>query len=484
MKKISFIFIFLTILFTVSIVNAEEVNVITRLRDVEGYTGETVSTEIIVQNSQSISDEFSVDVWPAYWNGISVVSDKPRIKISANSNETVKLYFSIPRDADEMIIPYNITVKSVINKTISTLQIINLKVKRTVPIYISEVKAVENCCLIKPGESVKIEILVSNSGNYVYMDASLNTKIKKDDIIFKEFDDRLAIIQGKSTQSIEHVIEFGKYAEAGKYYTEVFLKDVNGNVVSKRTSLSPAPTPIILIQEVANVVHEKTISYGLLLQTITIKVKNEGNVPTTSFYVTEDIPTFMKAFFQPSEQTTVEVISDRIYYHWLIQDLMPGETRTVMYQINLWNAWAISLILIIAIIIAFRVVYVPGIVKGFRHAGPITREKQIQISLDVKNRSIHEIKDVVVRDFVPPIAKVVDRFDTVRPMVRRIGTGTEVIWKFDSLKPREERVLTYWIVPSVDIPGALKLAKAYMKFVDRKKVKRVSTSKSIIIKSR
>ncbi|HKZ45355.1 MAG TPA: hypothetical protein VJ343_01495, partial [archaeon] len=90
---------------------------------------------------------------------------------------------------------------------------------------------------------------------------------------------------------------------------------------------------------------------------------------------------------------------------------------------------------------------------------------------------------VIIRDFVPSIARVVDRFDTVKPVVRRTGTGTEVLWKFDSLKPREERVLTYWIVPSVDVPGTLKLSKAYMKFVDRKRVKKVSASKSILLKS-
>ena len=482
MKKISFVFLLLAILLSVSIVNAEGVNVNLKTKDLTGYTGETTTTEITIENVKSMSDEFSVDIWPPYWAGISVVPEKPRVIVSAGSSETVKLYFSIPIDTDELIVPYNISVKSIRNETVSTLQILNLRVIRTVPIRISDVIASKY--EVYPREEIRIEISVSNSGNDAYLDANLKAAVKKDDIIVWNFSENMPIIQGKSTQSVEKFFSFEKYAEPGKYVLEIFLKDALGNIVSRRTALSSTPTPTFKLKNVANVIHEKSISYGLMLQTVTISVKNEGNAPTTSFYVTEDVPTFMKAFFYPSGQATVEMIGDRIYYHWLIQSLMPGETRTIMYQINLWNAWAISLILIIAVVIAFKVVYVPSVVKGFRHIGLITREKEIQIKLEAKNRSIHEIRDVIVRDFVPPIAKVVDRFDTIRPLIRRVGTGTEVIWKFDSLKPREERVLTYWIVPNVDIPGALKLTKAYMKFVDKKRVKRVSASKTVTIKSR
>jgi len=475
MKKISLIFIFLTILLTTSIVNAEGVGISLKSKDLIGYTGETTTTDITIQNTQSTSDEFSINIWPPYWAGINVNLEKSRVKISANSNETVKLYFSIPIDIDELIVPYNITVKSVRNETISTVQILNLRVIRTVPIYISNIKVEKY--VVYPEENVRIESSISNTADDAYLGASLQTNIKKDDTMIQRFDDRLEVIPRRSEQKKEHVFAFGKYTEPGVYIVEVLLKDVINRVVSSKKTT-------IILKNVSNITYQKIISYGLLLQTITIKVKNEGNAPATSFYVTEDIPTFMKAFFYPSEQATVEVIGNRIYYHWLIQDLIPGGTRNIIYQISLWNAWAIAQILIIAVIIAFRIVYVPGVVKRFRHTGPISRGKEIQIALEVKNRSIHEIKDVTVRDFVPPIAKVVDRFDTVRPLVRRIGTGTEVIWKFDSLKPREERVLTYWIVPSVDIPGSLKLTKAYMRFVDRKKIKRISASKTVTIKSR
>ncbi|HKZ45226.1 MAG TPA: hypothetical protein VJ343_00810, partial [archaeon] len=389
MRKISLLFIFLTLIFTISIAKAEGVSLTPKSSYIDVYTGETASTEITIRNSQIFVDEFSIDIWPTYWNGISVVPDKPRVSIGPGSNEIVKLYFSAPRDLDEMLIPYNLTAISVRDPKVSALIVLNLKVLRSVPIYISEVNAEKY--MINPGENVKIEIAVANSGSDVYTDASLNTKIKNDGIIFKEFNDNLEIIQGKSTQIVQHTIDFGKYDDAGKYVIEVFLKDVNGNVVSKRTGTSSTPTPTLKLEAVSYINVEKSVSYGLLLQTITIKVKNDGNT-LNSTLVTESVPAFMKAFFFPFGQYTSESIGNMVHYHWLVLDLMPGEAKTITYQINVWSAWALVMIMIIIVVIAFKVVYVPAIVKGFRHAGPITREKEIQISLEAKNRSIHEIK--------------------------------------------------------------------------------------------
>jgi hypothetical protein len=104
--------------------------------------------------------------------------------------------------------------------------------------------------------------------------------------------------------------------------------------------------------------------------------------------------------------------------------------------------------------------------------------------LEVRNRTRHEIKDVLIRDFVPSIATVVEKFDTLRPTLRKVAGGTELVWRLDSIGPLEERVLAYRVKPSVDIIGTLKLPKALMRYTDKeKKVKRV-ISKNIKIRTR
>ena len=102
--------------------------------------------------------------------------------------------------------------------------------------------------------------------------------------------------------------------------------------------------------------------------------------------------------------------------------------------------------------------------------------------LEVRNRTKHEIRDVEVRDFVPSIARVVERFDTLKPRVKSTGSGTELRWSFESLKARDERVLTYRIKPVVDVIGHLHLPNAHVKYSDRKKIKRMIASKRLAIK--
>jgi hypothetical protein len=75
----------------------------------------------------------------------------------------------------------------------------------------------------------------------------------------------------------------------------------------------------------------------------------------------------------------------------------------------------------------------------------------------------------------------VDRFDTMKPVIRKAGTGTELTWKIKTLNPREERVLTYRIKPVVDIVGTMRLPKASMNYLDRKQRKKAVASKVVII---
>jgi len=89
---------------------------------------------------------------------------------------------------------------------------------------------------------------------------------------------------------------------------------------------------------------------------------------------------------------------------------------------------------------------------------------------------------VYVRDFLPSFATVIDRFDTIKPMVRKVTNGTEMVWKIESLGSMDERVLSYRVKPTMEILGEIKLPRASINYTDNKKqIKRV-ISKSISIK--
>lgn len=470
MNKIILTFLLVAILLP-SFVLAKDVEIALSAADMVGYTEEMLSLDLTIRNNQDKDDRFSVNIWPPFWEGVNTILEKYIVSLSAKASETIKIYFDIPINAEEKISVFNITVKSLTNSSIAESQNVNIRVIRKSPLYVSDLKVDKH--VFNPGESVNIVTSVANKGDEPAR-VNLQTTLKKLGQVIEKLEENLDVEQ-KGSKKIEQKITFDKYAEPGTYMLDAELRDSTNKLVSfKSESLK--------LNAVPNVTHQKIVSYGLLLQTVVIKVKNEGNIESTSFYVTEDIPGFMKSFFYPTGDWTEEKIYDRILYHWLVPSLMPGEERIMKYEINLWYGWVVSIIVVACVVVAFRYVFTPQIVKRHKLFGPITRESEIIISLDVRNRSRHEIKNVVVRDLVPPILKVVRKFETLKPMIKATPSGTEVVWKLASMKPREERILTYRVMPVVDMTGSLKLPKARISYTDRKKMEKSIVSKTVLIK--
>jgi hypothetical protein len=286
----------------------------------------------------------------------------------------------------------------------------------------------------------------------------------------------------KSSISINNTYKIGKYDEPGVYNVESTLKDNTGKIVSFKT----ANFNVKVVNVTENLLTEytqKKSSFNLFSIKTTITTKNEGNVASPSFYVTESVPSIVKFLFdpniEPSKVTKAE--GGRTVYGWLILSLEPGKQATITYNYNIWIIWLSILIIGGLIYVIIRFMYKPSILKTYKHQGKISKEKEVLISLDVRNRTRHEIKDVEVRDIVPSIVKVVERFDTIVPRIKTTEVGTELRWKLDSLKPKEERVLTYRVKPLLEMSGTLNLPKAHVKYFDRKKIKRIIASKAILI---
>lgn len=459
-----------------------EVKITPPSRSITINAGETNEVYIDVKNNQEVGDTFSVSIFPSisFINQITATLDKYLATLNANSETSIKITFAAPNCTRgmETTESFQLSAKSTSDSNINDTETMVLTVKGKGPVCISDI--IPSKYSFNPGETMAIEVSLKNVADTASFQYAMQTNIKKDGRVVERFDIDVISIPAGGSKKITHSYTFDNYAVPGDYYIEVLLKDSLGNILISRGMENP-----ITLETVPNITHEKFVNYGLLLQTVIIKVKNEGNAPAITL-VNEYFPTFMQSFIQPMqmETLTTNITYDKIRYHWVIGPLMPGEERIVSYQVNLWNAWALVFILIVVVIIAFKLVYGPVITKKLKFFGPLTREKVVSISIEVKNRSMHTIKDVTVMDVAPPIAGVVKSFGTLKPTVKRTEAGTELIWKFKSLRPREERVLTYGIKPLVEIEGLLKLPKANVTYVDRKKRKKSTASKSIVIKSR
>lgn len=479
MKKIKLlIFTIFSFLLILSLSSAQKlVSLTLSSTDITVYTGLTQSVEITIENKQNIFDTFSVSVFPSYIFGISATLDAYAVSIPANSKTTIKLYFSSIIDAPEIAVIFNVSVISTTDSGIRDSRTILLRTIKTIPVYISDIKLSKYA--LNPEEILTIETQITNIGNLPSDEYVLQTNIKKDGEMIKRFDDTIVNIPGKSTKFVRNDYKIEKYQSPGNYTIEVILKDKLNKVISTKT----INFEVNAIAKLPTEYTEKTTSFGFLSVTVTIKIKNEGNAPSGSFYVSESIPSFAKGVFDPEiEPTLVNQTNGRVIYSWLVPSLAPGQEMKIKYQFILWHIWIAIVIIGIIVYLVLLVEYTPSIIKKHKHFGPIVKEKEIQIFLDVRNRTLHEIKDVYVRDFVPSIAKLVEKFETLKPsLVRTTERGTEIIWKFDSLKPKEERVITYRIKPTVDITGTLKLPAAVIRYTDRKKEKKSTVSKGIII---
>jgi hypothetical protein len=349
-----------------------------------------------------------------------------------------------------------------------------LTVKRKAPYLISDLKL--DKYTIDPGQSMSIEVAVTNLATTTSPVLTLQTELRKDGRIVQRWDETLTI-EGLTTQTITYSYPFDVYAKPGAYTVEATLKEFVTTIHAKATSVYVNEIPFTYRYE------EKTTENRILWITTAIRFKNTGNVVSESFIVTESIPLFADLFFDPEIEPTFRNISAmRVAYGWVVSPLEPGEEFVVRYSFVIWPLWIVFGFACAATIIGYRYLYALRLAKIPRYTGPLTYEREIPIILDVVNRTPREITNVVIEDFVPPIARVVKAFDTVAPQLKETKEGTRILWKVGTLKPLEERILTYKIRPIVEIIGTLKLPKACMRYTDQKKRKRVTASKSIAIR--
>jgi len=438
-------------------------------------SGEVKVVTATITNNQNIPDTFTISIFPSLWLGTTTSFDKDRITLNPQSSGEIKISFGASECVEEFSNLFTVNVQSLSNNQIKASATEKITTERKFQICVSNVKFDKD--FAHPGEAVTITVSIENPAASNSLPVKLITNVRSiSGDILQTFQDNIETLQGRGTADISHSYTFGNFTQPGFYTFEVELLDSSNKIISQNSFR-------YRVGSVEKISQSKDISYGLLLQTVTIKVKNGGNEPVDNVIVKETVPSFLKLFFFPKDTPFSEASTDdKIVYSWLIPTILPGEERTVTYQIAVWNAVLVIIGVILLVLIVFRYVFTIRIVKSYKKFATVAGAKEIQIQLEVRNRTRHIHKEVVVRDVVPATAHVIEKFDTLRPTLRKLPGGTELLWKFDSLRPGEERVITYRIKPVMEIIGEILLPKASVRFVDHRKEVRRSISKSIEIK--
>lgn len=257
------------------------------------------------------------------------------------------------------------------------------------------------------------------------------------------------------TKKIEHNIELPENIYAGEY-----------SVIGKLEGFGIEETRDFTIDIKHDLIETSTTVSTLLYKEVTVAMENNGNVPETNVKVTQSTPRDSITGYATNPADCQEN-GGETSCDYIIPEILPGETGYIIYRIEYWPYWATyALIAVIAVLIV-GVSFIRITRPTLKKTSTRKSKNNHSVILHIKNPFRHHLKNVVIRDWVSPLAKF-DRKNIhgVKPVMRRSDAGTELIWRLGDIKPKEERMLNYHINTLVE--GNLRMPKAYLRFRDNK----------------
>ncbi len=411
------------------------------------YTLEKSVVKFKITNDGQQKDTFYIGVWPSSWISL----EKYFVVLNPGQSEMVQFTIEPPIDANIGNVVFSVAAKSTDTGQSGSQDVI-LNVRRRTGTYISDLKL--NQDVVQPKETLVIQPFLVNLDKTQSKQVIVKTKILKDDKLVKMFEEQV-LLQPASTKTLSIPFEIKNDYDPGTYGIQVFMSDNFGSPIhSKSTNF--------LIKRYSDYERDKKIERSLLETRFLINITNRGNYPQ-SFVVTEIMPKISKYFFYPEiEPSKEEEKENRVIYTWIINDVAPNQSVLIKYSLRFGNAAFATFLILLIIIFILSLLHKPTLLKKYSDFSDL--EKGNLITLHIKNNSIREIHNVIVKDTVPSVFAVVKDFDTLKPEVKVTQIGTTLIWRIDKLKPKEDRVLTYRIKPTINVEGKIKLPKAYFSY--------------------
>lgn len=442
--------------------------------EVSFFNGDADSIQATIKNNDDDTHVFTISVFPGTLDKVYASTSLGHVTLVPGESVAIRAEFSSLFDAEFLPREFAITVAASDDKSITATKDIVVNILRRSPVYVLSLGT--NKFTYYPGETVNISSVVANQGGDSFDEFKMQTVITKDGEFVRRFETPISFLSEKSRNGFSSYYTFDQFAQPGIYSAELILKDDEGQTLSKK-SLN------FRVESVSKASQQESTSYGLMETTTTITSTNEGNSPT-DIRITAIIPSFThQIFVSDIEPASVEEVGNSVRVNWLFSSVAAGEAKQVIYKFSLWKIWLTVVIIGAIVVLAFKFVFTVKIIKKSRYMGGITKESEVPVTIEVVNRSMNEVRDVYVRDFIPPIAKIVPKFETMKPTIRETVGGTEITWKLDSLRAGEERVMSYRIKPKMDIMGSLKLNPATVDYSTRKRQKKSAASALVVVQT-
>jgi len=453
MKRVAFLFTFLAfIAFLMVPVLADPLEIEILNNNQEVYIGSRATYNIELTNNRNVPEDVQVFIRDSNYGWIQ--NTYTLLKLEPESSKIINLTFS-PTGENEGLFAFDISIQSYDIPWMGAEDTIYLNVKLRFDI--------EDLYTEIANDNLNIYFVLESTEERT-IDAVLDVKESSGRVV-KTFSEHLTI---KGMETIKKSIPLLDFL-AGKYSIEA---GVAGTKLKMTTEFEIEP-----VHDIVEVV--KRISTPLY-EDVIITIENRGNVIEKEYKTTQTLPNNDLITGMVTEPIRCDVEGENKVCSYVVQGLAPGSSAIITYRLNYWviyGGYAIIVLVILAII-TFSFIRVTNPTISKRHARK--GEDKHSIILEVKNPFMHHLRNVIVRDWVSPLARVLhEEFEMLMPVIRRSEAGTELIWKLGDMKPKETRIITYKIKTLV--LGSLRMPRAYMRFTsDKGKKTRIFTKHLIV----
>ncbi len=376
----------------------------------EVLAGDSTFFEITATNNFLETDWFSISVYPSDWttieNGIS------SFMLGDGGSKTLKIFVSPPADVRAAKYVYTINVQKSSGEKAAKDVVIGVQ-QRYVSALISDLRL---SCTECTGQ-LTTTARVKNVGN---------TPITNGILTFSVGNFKKAVIIDNLNQGEEK--EFSATflpATWEPHEYEVFAQLTAGASSDSKTARFSVPS-------ITNFVTDKSEQNTFWGKRVMATVRNVGNVKGPATISSDSSLSPFIALYP--DTAGASITGNAVSWY---AELKPGESKTVSYSQVFWPTPFIVLLLIFAALYGHSIATALEINKFALGTG-----KEFGVSIKIKNRGTHA-DGVVVRDVLPHGFDLVPVFETVKPIIRKISDGTELIWRLGSVGKGEERVLHY-----------------------------------------
>ena len=392
---------------------------------------------VSITNGQTNADTFKLNLdGPYIWWGPTFSFP---IDVAAGETKTFNMTF-FPTDNRFGRFPYTLTVNSLKSSSVSDSASFFLDVE---PVRVNGIT------FSKSGNLVSAGILVDSlKRRDVSFDISLKTA-NGDVIASSTF-----VEQIDGTESVSGSLALPTNLLAGSY--TFFVEATTEGITIKKSE------PFTL-EAVHNVVKTRAEVDTTMYKEITITLKNQGNIVENSYKVTETADAGQLLGFVTAPSGCSGNTCD-----YIINGLVPGAEAQLVYRIEFWPTMMEYLGAGVAVLAILGFTFVHKTKPKVNKTSTALGDGRHNIIIEIKNPFLHHLNNVVVRDFVHPIANVVhEEIESVKPVIRKTEAGTELIWKLGDMKPKETRMLKYG-VKSVFQGDNISSPKAHIRFMNSK----------------